>query len=324
VQKFMRVLGVNNAKAEAQWQELPSPKVEKGQIRIQVEAAGLNRADLLQIKGLYPGKVEVPTLGLECSGIIDQVGEGVDEAWLGRKVCALLRGGGIAEYVVCSPSVVVSAPAGLELSLAAGLCETWCTALFNLWDQARLVPKEKVLIHAGASGVGVAAIQLARLLGAVPFITCGSQEKLDYCLERGAEAGVLRSQDWAAYFRGLGLQFDVILDPVGAGYLNKDLSVAANAARIAIFGLLGGTSTECNLVDFLSKNVTLFGRTLRTQSDVVKRRLLAELETIVWPAVQRGRVHHGVEQIVMPDEIIEAYQNMQHGDQLGKTIILMK
>jgi len=320
----MRVLGVNNAKAEAQWQELPSPKVEKGQIRIQVEAAGLNRADLLQIKGLYPGKVEIPTLGLECSGIIDQIGEGVDEAWLGRKVCALLPGGGLAEYVVCSPSVVVSAPRGLELSLAAGLCETWCTALLNLWDQAAMVPKDKVLIHAGASGVGIAAIQLARLLGAIPYITCGSQTKLDYCLARGAEAGVLRTQDWAAYFRGLGLQFDVILDPVGAGYLNKDLSVAANGARIAIFGLLGGVSTDCNLVDFLSKNVTVFGRTLRTQHDQVKRRLLAELETIVWPAVERGKVHHGVEQIVMPDEIIKAYQNMQHGDQLGKTIVLMK
>jgi len=303
---------------------LPSPKVEKGQIRIQVEAAGLNRADLLQIKGLYPGKVEIPTLGLECSGIIDQIGEGVDEAWLGRKVCALLPGGGIAEYVVCSPSVVVSVPNGLELSLAAGLCETWCTALLNLWDQAAMVPKDKVLIHAGASGVGIAAIQLARLLGAIPYITCGSQTKLDYCLARGAEAGVLRTQDWAAYFRGLGLQFDVILDPVGAGYLNKDLSVAANGARIAIFGLLGGLSTDCNLVDFLSKNVTVFGRTLRTQHDRVKRRLLAELETIVWPAVERGKVHHGVEQIVMPDEIIEAYQNMQHGDQLGKTIVLMK
>lgn len=320
----MRVLGVNNAKAEAQWQELPSPKVEKGQIRIQVEAAGLNRADLLQIKGLYPGKVEIPTLGLECSGIIDQIGEGVDEAWLGRKVCALLPGGGIAEYVVCSPSVVVSVPNGLELSLAAGLCETWCTALLNLWDQAAMIPKDKVLIHAGASGVGIAAIQLARLLGAIPYITCGTQTKLDYCLARGAEAGVLRTQDWAAYFRGLGLQFDVILDPVGAGYLNKDLSVAANGARIAIFGLLGGVSTDCNLVDFLSKNVTVFGRTLRTQHDRVKRRLLAELETIVWPAVERGKVHHGVEQIVMPDEIIEAYQNMQHGDQLGKTIVLMK
>lgn len=320
----MRVLGVNNAKAEAQWQELPSPKVEKGQIRIQVEAAGLNRADLLQIKGLYPGKVEIPILGLECSGIIDQIGEGVDEAWLGRKVCALLPGGGIAEYVVCSPSVVVSVPNGLELSLAAGLCETWCTALLNLWDQAAMVPKDKVLIHAGASGVGIAAIQLARLLGAIPYITCGSQTKLDYCLERGAEAGVLRTQDWAAYFRGLGLQFDVILDPVGAGYLNKDLSVAANGARIAIFGLLGGVSTDCNLVDFLSKNVTVFGRTLRTQHDRVKRRLLAELETIVWPAVERGKVHHAVEQIVMPDEIIEAYQNMLHGDQLGKTIVLMK
>jgi NADPH:quinone reductase-like Zn-dependent oxidoreductase len=320
----MRVLGVNNAKAEAQWQELPSPKVEKDQIRIQVEAAGLNRADLLQIKGLYPGKVEIPTLGLECSGIIDQIGEGVDEAWLGRKVCALLPGGGIAEYVVCSPSVVVSVPNGLELSLAAGLCETWCTALLNLWDQAAMVPKDKVLIHAGASGVGIAAVQLARLLGAIPYITCGSQTKLDYCLARGAEAGVLRTQDWAAYFRRLGLQFDVILDPVGAGYLNKDLSVAANGARIAIFGLLGGVSTDCNLVDFLSKNVTVFGRTLRTQHDRVKRRLLAELETIVWPAVERGKVHHGVEQIVMPDEIIEAYQNMQHGDQLGKTIVLMK
>jgi NADPH:quinone reductase-like Zn-dependent oxidoreductase len=320
----MRVLGVNNAKAEAQWQELPSPKVEKGQIRIQVEAAGLNRADLLQIKGLYPGKVEIPILGLECSGIIDQIGDGVDQAWLGRKVCALLPGGGIAEYVVCSPSVVVSVPNGLELSLAAGLCETWCTALLNLWDQAAMVPKDKVLIHAGASGVGIAAIQLTRLLGAIPYITCGSQTKLDYCLERGAEAGVLRTQDWAAYFRGLGLQFDVILDPVGAGYLNKDLSVAANGARIAIFGLLGGVSTDCNLVDFLSKNVTVFGRTLRTQHDRVKRRLLAELETIVWPAVERGKVHHAVEQIVMPDEIIEAYQNMLHGDQLGKTIVLMK
>ena len=139
-----------------------------------------------------------------------------------------------------------------------------------------------------------------------------------------AEAGVLRTQDWVAYFRGLGLQFDVILDPVGAGYLNKDLGVAANGARIAIFGLLGGVSTDCNLLDFLSKNVTVFGRTLRTQNDRVKRRLLAELETIVWPAVERGKVHHGVEQIVMPDEIIEAYQNMQHGDQVGKTIVLMK
>lgn len=320
----MRALNVDSSQSIAVWQNVPTPSASRGQIRIQVEAAGLNRADLLQMKGLYPGKVETQTLGLECSGIIDQVGDGVDEAWLGRKVCALLRGGGIAEYAVCSPSVVVSAPQGLELSLAAGLCETWCTALFNLWDQAKILPNEKVLIHAGASGVGVAAIQLSRLLGAVPYITCGSQDKLDYCIARGAEAGVLRAMDWAAYFRGLGLQFDVILDPVGAGYLNKDLSVAANAARIAIFGLLGGTSTECNLVDFLSKNVTLFGRTLRTQPDTVKRRLLAELETIVWPAVQRGKVHHCVEQIVMPDEVIEAYRNMQQGDQLGKTIMMMK
>lgn len=320
----MRVLSVNNAKAQAEWQELPCPKVEKGEIRIQVKAAGLNRADILQIRGLYPGKVDNPVLGLECSGIIDQVGEGINEAWLGREVCAVLRGGGIADYVVCSPSVVVSAPNGIDLSLAAGLCETWCTALLNLWDQAKLVPRERVLIHAGASGVGVATIQLTRLLGGVPFITCGSEKKLQYCLDRGAEAGVLRTQDWAAYFHELGLQFDVIFDPVGAGYLNKDLRLAANAARIAVVGLLGGIQTECNLLELLSKNITVFSRTLRTQPDSVKRRLLAELETIVWPAVARHKVHHGVERIVMPDEILGAYQEMQQGKQFGKTVVLIR
>ena len=145
-----------------QWQELPVPKVAKGEIRIQVEAAGLNRADLLQIKGWYPGSVEIPTLGLECSGIIDQVGAGVDGPagtqgmritswWSDRRICRVLTiSGRIGTQ-------------GLELSLAAGLCETWCTALLNLWDQAKL-PK-KVLIHAGASAL-VAAVQLVRLLGA--------------------------------------------------------------------------------------------------------------------------------------------------------------
>ena len=320
----MRALGVNNAKAEATWQEIPSPHAKKGHVRIRVEAAGINRADLIRIKGKYLGHLAEPYLGLECSGIVDQIGEGVDEAWIGRKVCALLRGGGIAEYVVCTPSVLVSAPNGIELSLASGLCETWCTALFNLWDQAKLAPREKVLIHAGASGVGVASIQLARIMGAVPFITCGSEEKLQYCLARGAEAGILRSKDWAGYFQEKGHQFDVILDPVAAGYLNKNLTVAANAARIAVVGLLGGISTECNLLDFLTKNITLFGRILRTQPDSVKRRLLAELETIVWPALERGKVHHCVEQVVLADEVLEAFNKMQQGDQIGKTVVLMR
>ena len=320
----MRALGVNNAKGEATWQEIPSPQAKKDEVRILVEAAGLNRTDLIQIKGKHLNHLKEPSLGLECSGIIDQVGQGVDEAWIGRKVCALLQGGGIAEYVVCSPSVLVSAPTGMELSLAGGLCETWCTALFNLWDQAKLLPHEKVLIHAGGSGVGVAAIQLTRLMGAVPYITCGSEQKLSYCLDVGAESGILRSMDWASQFQQEGHEFDVILDPVSAGYLNKNIAVAANSARIAVVGLLGGISTECNLLDFLTKNITLFGRTLRTQPISMKRRLLAELETIVWPALERGRVRHGVERIVNADEVVEAYEKMQQGDQIGKTIILMK
>ena len=172
--------------------------------------------------------------------------------------------------------------------------------------------------------MGIAAIQLVRLLGAVPYLTCGTPDKLAYCLERGAAGGVTRDQDWAAYFRGQGLQFDVILDPVGAGYVNRNLSVIANSGRIALIGLLGGTHADCNLVELLKKNVTLTGRTLRNQSNQVKRRLLAELETIVWPAVSRGRVDHAVHQIYMPDEITQAFDRMQAGEQIGKSVIVLQ
>ena len=320
----MRALCIDTEAESSVWQDVPTPDAGPGEVRIAVEAAGLNRADLLQIKGKYPGQVHDPVLGLECSGVVDQVGPGVDTAWVGRKVCALLHGGGLADYVICSPQVLVSVPQGMELVLAAGLCETWCTALFNLWDQANVRPKERVLIHAGGSGVGVAAIQLTRLLGAVPYVTCGSDEKLAYSLARGAEHGILRSDDWGAYFRGQGIKFDVILDPVGGAYLDQNLRLAANSARIALIGLLGGLKTEANLLELLSRNVTLFGRTLRTQPVSVKRRLLAELETIVWPALQRGRVHHAVEQIYTADEVNIAYQRMQDGTQTAKSIVVMK
>lgn len=320
----MRALIANSAHQTAEWTDLPEPNPGRGELKIKVEAAGLNRADLLQVKGLYPSPVDSDVLGLECSGTVVAIGEGVDEAWLNRKVCALLRHGGLAEYAICSPQVLVSVPEGIELSLAGGLCETWCTALLNLWDQAALKPKEKVLIHAGGSGVGAAAVQLTRLLGAIPYVTCGSVEKLEYCQRLGAETGVLRHQEWAAYFRGLGVQFDVILDPVGAEYVEQNISVAAMGARIALIGLLGGAHTKANLMAFLAKNITFFGRTLRTQPDAVKRRLLAELETIVWPALQRGRVQHCVEQIFSPDEISEAYARMQAGDQIGKSIVVMR
>ena len=193
----------------------------------------------------------------------------------------------------------MSVPSGIELSLAGGLCETWCV-LFNLWDQARL-PKEKVLIHAGASGVGIAAIRTS--FGCDTVYHLRKRRKLRYCLDRGAEGGALRTGNWADHFHELQLKFDVILDPVGAGYLNKDLSLSANSARIAVIGLLGGIETECNLLEFLSRTLRCLANAENT-IEFRKRRLLAELETIVWPAVARGKVHHGVEQIVMPDELL--------------------
>jgi len=134
----------------------------------------------------------------------------------------------------------------------------------------------------------------------------------------------LRTQNWAGHFQELQLQFDVVLDSVGGGYFNKGFSLFANSARIAVIGLLDGITTDCNLLEVLSKNVTLFGQTLRTQSNSVKRRLLAELKLIVWPAVACGKVHHDVEQVVMPDEFVEVFQAMRHGEWIGKAIVLMK
>ncbi len=320
----MCVSVVNNAKAEAHWQELRSPKLEKSEICIQVEAAGLNRTDLLRIKVLGAGKVENPILGLEYSEIIDRVGESIDETRLGRKVCALFRVGGISGYVVWPPLVIMPYRSVIELSPAGDLYEIWHIEIFNLWNKALLISKEKIPIHAGASEVGIEAIQPERLLEPISRDACGTEDKLGYCLEWSAEASVLRIQNWAGHVQELQLQFEVVLDPVGAGYLYKDLSLSANSARVAVIVLLGGTKTDCNPLKFLSKNVTLLGRRLRIQSNSVKRRLPTELETFSWPAVARGKVYHGVEQIVMPDEVVGAYQAIQHGEQTGKTIMVMK
>ena len=258
-----------------QWGQIDGLPCDVGQVRIRVAAAGLNRADLLQIAGHYAPPAGVsPVLGLECSGVIVEVGAGSD--WrIGECVCALLAGGGMAEEVVVDARHVLPVPDGVSLLEAAALPEVYATAWLNLFQLAALAPGEKVLLHAGARGVGSAAIQLCKAFGNPCWVSVGSLERLAYCIELGAQGGVLR---------GEGLQglrdfapFDVILDPVGGAYASLNLQLLALDGRWLNIGLMGGRNAELDFAQLLIKRVQLTGSTLRNRDDLFKAELLTDL-----------------------------------------------
>lgn len=236
------VKALQGVEGHVEWVEEPSPTCDVGQVRIRVAAAGLNRADLLQRAGLYPpppGASKV--LGLECSGVISEVGPG--SAWqVGDRVCALLAGGGMAEEVVVDARHVLPVPEGLSLAEAAALPEVYSTAWLNLFQLAALKPGEKVLLHAGASGVGSAAIQLCKAFGNPCWVSVGSADRLAYCEALGAQGGVVRT-DGLEGLRDFG-PFDVILDPVGANYAAHNVKLLALDGRWVLIGLMGGREAQ--------------------------------------------------------------------------------
>ncbi|MHC6224510.1 NAD(P)H-quinone oxidoreductase [Pseudomonas sp. X10] len=270
------------------WVEAEGLACDAGQVRIRVAAAGLNRADLLQRAGLYPpppGASEY--LGLECSGVISEVGPGAD--WrVGDRVCALLAGGGMAEEVVVDARHVLPVPEGLSLKEAAAIPEVYATAWLNLFQLGGLKAGEKVLVHAGASGVGSAAIQLCKAFGNPIWVSVGSAERLAYCQGLGAAGGVVRSENLEA-LEGFG-PFDVILDPVGASYGPLNLKVLARDGRWVIIGLMGGRKVELDLAQVLAKRLQVTGSTLRNRDDTFKAELLRDLGQQVWPLFREGRL----------------------------------
>lgn len=271
------------------WTEHPVPACDIGEIRIRVAAAGINRADLLQRAGLYPpppGASEV--LGLECAGIVSEVGAGCD--WkVGDRVCALLSGGGMAEEVVVDARHVMSVPDGMSLVEAAALPEVYATAWLNLFQLAGLRPGQKVLLHAGASGVGSAAIQLCKAFGSPCWVSVGSPERLAYCEHLGAQGGVLRGEESLQALRDFA-PFDVILDPVGGSYAELNLELLAMDGRWVNIGLLGGRKAELDLAQLLSKRVQLTGSTLRNRDALFKAQLLQDVQQFVWPLFGEGRL----------------------------------
>lgn len=312
---------LQGVEGHVEWLDQSSPTCDAGQVKIRVAAAGLNRADLLQRAGLYPappGASDV--LGLECSGVISEVGAG--SAWqVGDRVCCLLAGGGMAEEVVVDGRHVLPVPEGLSLQQAAAIPEVYATVWLNLFQLAALKPGEKVLLHAGASGIGSAAIQLCKAFGNPCWVSVGSAERLAYCEGLGAQGGVVRGDGLEA-LRDFG-PFDVILDPVGANYAALNLKLVALDGRWVLIGLMGGREAQFDLAQVLGKRVQLLGSTLRSRDDQFKADLLSDLGQYVWPLFSEGRLNPQLAKTFPIADAEAAFEALASNQISGKIVLVI-
>lgn len=312
---------LQGVEGQLEWVERPSPACDVGQVRIRVAAAGLNRADLLQRAGHYPpppGASDI--LGLECSGVIAEVGAG--SSWqVGDRVCCLLSGGGMAEEVVVDARHALPVPAGLSLAEAAALPEVYATAWLNLFQLAALKPGEKVLLHAGASGVGSAAIQLCKAFGNPCWVSVGSAQRLAYCEELGAQGGALRGEGLES-LRDFG-PFDVILDPVGANYAEINLQLLARDGRWVNIGLMGGSKAQLDMALVLGKRIQLIGSTLRNRDEQFKAELMADLQRHIWPLFEEGRLQPRLERAFPAADAEQAFAELAGNGVAGKLVLLI-
>jgi putative PIG3 family NAD(P)H quinone oxidoreductase len=306
------------------WDEVPTPALGVGEVRIRVAATAVNRADLVQRRGGYPpppGASEI--LGLECAGEVVEVGEGVARVAPGDGVCALLAGGGYAQEVVVPAGQVLPVPEGLGFEEAAALPEVFATAFLNLYMEAHLTRGEAVLLHAGASGVGTAAIQLCGLTANPCFVTAGSAGKIERCVSLGAAGGWNRHDgpfvDAVRSFSDSGV--DVILDPVGAGYLADNLSVLATDGRLVIIGLMGGAEASINLGVMMVKRQRIIGSTLRARSTAAKAQIMDRLRDEVWPHLTEGRIRPIIETVIPIEEAGRAHDLVASDETFGKVVL---
>ncbi|GGJ90158.1 NAD(P)H-quinone oxidoreductase [Pseudomonas matsuisoli] len=304
-----------------EWVDASPLACSPGQIRIKVAAAGLNRADLLQRDGLYPPPPGAsPYIGLECAGVVAEVGEGA--AWnVGDKVCALLAGGGMAEEVVVDARHAFPVPDGLTLHEAAAIPEVYCTAWLNLFELAGLQRGQKVLLHAGASGVGSAGIQLCRAMGNPVWVSVGSAERLAYCESLGAEGGALRKVDLES-LRDFA-PFDVILDPVGAPYASLDVDLLGMDGRWVLIGLMGGRKAELDLAKILGKRIQLIGSTLRSRDADFKATLIGDMRERVWPLFADRQLKPQLERTFAAEDVSAAFEALASNTVSGKVVVVI-
>ena len=308
-------------------QEVPDPVVGAGEVLVRVAAAGLNRADVLQRQGNYPPPAGAsPYLGMEVSGTIAALGEDVAGWSVGDEVCALLSGGGYAELVAVRVGQLMHLPTGVTLIDAAALPEAACTVWSMVFgsDAGRLLPGERLLVHGGTSGIGTMAIQLGKAKGAVVFTTAGTPRKVQYCLDLGADVAInyndeafenriIAETDWAGV--------DVVLDNMGASYLDRNLNALGTGGRLIVLGLQGGRKGELDLGLLLVKRATVHAAGLRGRSTAQKAEIVAETQHAVWPLIEDGSVRPIIDRVLTLDDAAEAHRLLESSEHIGKVLL---
>ncbi len=323
----MRVIAVENPGPQYRLvlADIPKPEPKEHEILIKTAAAGINRADLIQAMGGYPPPPGAPsTLGLEVSGEVAGLGTGVSGFKIGDKVCALLGGGGYAEYCAVSAKSVLPVPKGVSLVDAAALPEVHFTVWTNLMDAARLKPGESVLIHGGSSGIGTAAIQLCAARGHMVFTTAGNAEKCAACGKLGARHAInYREEDFVEVIKkdtgGRGV--DVILDMVGGDYIQKNFSAAALWGRIVNIAFQSGSTTSVNFAGMLMKRLSLMATTLRARTNDEKGAIRDAVAREVWPLIEAGKIKPIVDRVFPLAEAQEAHKRMASSAHIGKILL---
>jgi len=307
--------------------ECEIPTFRENEVLIKVGAAGVNRPDVFQRKGLYPPpKGASSILGLEVAGEIVEVGEKVDKSLIGSQVCALANGGGYAEYVAIPVSQCLPIPKGFSFVQAAALPETFFTVWTNVFDRAKLQSEESFLVHGGSSGIGSAAIQLAKAKGATVYTTAGSDEKCEYCKRLGADVAInYRTDDFVEVISEVTNKngVDVILDMVGGDYIQKNIQLAALEGRIVNIAFLGGAEANVNFSPVMMKRLTLTGSTLRPQTVEAKAAIAKSLLEEAWPLLENGKVTPHIAAEFPLAEAAKAHALMESSEHMGKIVLTL-
>ena len=307
------------------WSEAKKPKILDDEVLIKIKATAVNRADVVQKNGFYPpppGASEI--LGLECSGVIEAIGKNVKKRKVGEKVCALLAGGGYAQYASCPEQQAVPAPEGISLTEAASLPEVYATCWLNLFHEANMKEGDVVLIHAGASGIGTAAIQLCNIFNCKSFVTAGSSQKINYCINLGANNGSLRHEkpfEDIKKWEPDGI--DIILDPVGGKYFEDNLSILSMEGRLLLIGLMGGTKSQIDLGPILMKRQKIIGSTIRARSSFIKGKVMNDLHQKVWPYFKSKKLNPIIHKTMNIKEANKAHEVMEKNENIGKIVLEM-
>ena len=309
-----------------QVQERPDPKPAEGEVLIKIFAAGINRPDVAQRKGHYPppagASPDIP--GLEIAGVVAELGNGAFTWKVGDKVCALVAGGGYAEYCVVPEGQCLSVPESLSFVEAASLPETFFTVWSNVFDRGKLKPKDILLVHGGSSGIGVAAIQLANAWGATVYVTAGTDEKCEFCERLGAAKAInYKTENFKEEIKKLTHEkgVDIILDMVGGNYTPDNLDVLAEEGRLILINSMKGDETTIKLSQIMRKRLTITGSTLRARNKDFKCSIAIKLKQFVWPWLETGKVKPIVFQTFPLEKADEAHQLMESSSHIGKLVL---